>query len=161
MFGAEIGVWKGELSEILLREFPELNLLMVDPWLENPDDPITIRTSVLDAKNEAVRRANAYWNRTTVAETTSLQAAAEAAVRAYKYNFVFIDACHQYQYVREDVRAWYPLVRPGGILCGHDYRGNRPKKWGVVEAVNEFAGELGVAVNREPGNVWWFVKGGK
>ena len=30
--GAEIGVWKGVLSQRLLEAFRHLNLLMVDPW---------------------------------------------------------------------------------------------------------------------------------
>ena len=30
--GAEVGVFGGHTSEALLREFPQLKLLMVDPW---------------------------------------------------------------------------------------------------------------------------------
>lgn len=49
-------------------------------------------------------------------------------------DFVFIDAAHDYESVMKDIQAWYPKVKQGGIISGHDYRvGN-----GVYEAVNEF-----------------------
>lgn len=36
-------------------------------------------------------------------------------------DFVFIDACHEYECVKEDIEHWYPKVKPGGILAGHDF----------------------------------------
>lgn len=49
-------------------------------------------------------------------------------------DFVFIDAGHTYNEVRDDIRRWLPKVRPGGVLAGHDYTSNWP---GVVEAVKD------------------------
>jgi len=34
---------------------------------------------------------------------------------------VFIDACHTYECVKEDIAAWLPKVKRGGYLAGHDY----------------------------------------
>jgi hypothetical protein len=34
---------------------------------------------------------------------------------------VFIDACHEYQCVRDDIAAWYPKIKRGGVMAGHDY----------------------------------------
>lgn len=47
---------------------------------------------------------------------------------------VFIDANHEYESVRDDIKAWMPKVRKGGLVCGHDYGG-----WwkGVTKAVDE------------------------
>jgi len=36
-------------------------------------------------------------------------------------DLVFIDAMHNYEEGKADILAWMPKVRPGGILCGHDY----------------------------------------
>ena len=34
---------------------------------------------------------------------------------------VYIDAEHDEDSVREDIRAWRPKIKPGGLLSGHDY----------------------------------------
>ena len=34
---------------------------------------------------------------------------------------VYIDAEHDEVSVREDIKAWRPKIKPGGLLCGHDY----------------------------------------
>ncbi len=52
-------------------------------------------------------------------------------------DFVFLDAAHDYQSVTADLRAWWPKIKPGGVLAGHDYV---PVWGGVVEAVDEFFG---------------------
>ena len=41
-------------------------------------------------------------------------------------DFVFIDAAHDYQNVKNDILAWYPKIKIGGKLGGHDYN------WGTV-----------------------------
>jgi predicted O-methyltransferase YrrM len=49
-------------------------------------------------------------------------------------DFVFIDAGHDYESVKKDLNAWYPKVKNGGIIAGHDYHYD----CGVFPAVNEF-----------------------
>jgi predicted O-methyltransferase YrrM len=49
-------------------------------------------------------------------------------------DFVFIDAAHDYESVTKDINAWFPKVKIGGIISGHDYRYNM----GVYPAVNDF-----------------------
>ena len=50
-------------------------------------------------------------------------------------DLVFIDANHTYEHVKEDIEAWYPKIRDGGILSGHDFNGDFP---GVEKAVREY-----------------------
>ena len=35
-------------------------------------------------------------------------------------NLVFIDAAHDAKNVRDDINAWLPKVKRGGIISGHD-----------------------------------------
>lgn len=47
---------------------------------------------------------------------------------------VFIDADHHAEAVEADIRAWWPKLRPGGIMAGHDW--DRPGvKQGVARAI--------------------------
>ena len=55
---------------------------------------------------------------------------------------IYIDGAHEREAVLADLRAYWPLVRPGGCCFGDDYCAEWP---GVAAAVDAFATELGVA----------------
>ena len=50
-------------------------------------------------------------------------------------DFIFIDACHDYECVVDDLNAWFPKLKKNGIIAGHDYYAGF---YGVEKAVNEF-----------------------
>ncbi len=48
-------------------------------------------------------------------------------------DFIFIDAAHDYDSIKKDITAWYPKLKPNGIIAGHDY------SWdGITRATNEY-----------------------
>ena len=51
------------------------------------------------------------------------------------FDFIFLDAAHDYASVQEDLRAWWPKLKAGGLFAGHDYSPVWP---GVWRAVSEF-----------------------
>ena len=68
----------------------------------------------------------------------SLAAARELLTRGVKLDSVFIDASHEYEDVSADIQAWRALVKPGGLVAGHDFW---PPDPGVMRAVHEQFGE--------------------
>ncbi|MBV8523326.1 MAG: class I SAM-dependent methyltransferase, partial [Acetobacteraceae bacterium] len=61
--------------------------------------------------------------------------------RNVKVDLVHLDGGHDYRSVMADLQAWWPLVRPGGILIGDDYNTNGV--WPEVrQAFDEFFGQL-------------------
>lgn len=54
-------------------------------------------------------------------------------------DFIFIDAAHSYEAVRDDIADWLPKVRPGGWFGGHDFHESWP---GVQRAVIEAFGTV-------------------
>ena len=70
---------------------------------------------------------------------------------------VFLDAAHDDQSVRADLQAWWPKVRVGGRMAGHDY-GDRQFP-GVALAVDEFFGmEPGKCQSPRAAKCWERVK---
>ena len=57
-------------------------------------------------------------------------------------DIAYIDADHRYEKVQEDIRLWTPKVRPGAILCGHDYQESGPRRglFKVKPAVDDMLG---------------------
>ena len=48
-------------------------------------------------------------------------------------DYVFLDAAHDYESIRDDIAAWWPKIKAGGWLAGHDYTDAE----GVRRAVDE------------------------
>ena len=69
------------------------------------------------------------------------------------FDFIFIDADHEYESVLSDLCAWFPKLKPGGIIAGHDWS---PEFLGVEKAVKEFfADDTSVIQIRKPRS--WLV----
>ena len=132
--GAEIGVSKGYFAEKMFQSIPDLKLYCVDAWKSYKG----VRRWM---PNQA--RADSYYKiaRETLAPYNAeiIRAMSMDAVRQFEDNsldFVFIDACHGFDYVMEDLINWSKKVKPGGIVSGDDYY--HFKKAGVVEAVDVY-----------------------
>lgn len=50
------------------------------------------------------------------------------------FDFIFIDGAHDYDSVRYDIKVAFSALKPGGLVCGHDYHSDGH---GVIRAVNE------------------------
>jgi predicted O-methyltransferase YrrM len=55
-------------------------------------------------------------------------------------DFVFIDAAHDYDNVVADLKAWYPKIKKGGVLAGHDFYPDQPTWCDVYKAVKDVFG---------------------
>ncbi len=67
--------------------------------------------------------------------------------------FVFIDASHLYERVKQDIQAWWPKVKVGGVMSGHDWAAGEQ----VRQAVGEFAQSKGLQI-QVADNVWIIEK---
>jgi predicted O-methyltransferase YrrM len=85
----------------------------------------------------------------------SLEAARRFADKSL--DLIFIDADHCAKAVFDDLTAWEPKVKPGGVLAGHDYGShNHP---GVRPAVDFFfALRSHAPVRVDSDKVWWTLK---
>ena len=128
--GVEVGVAAGRFSTVLLQS-GLTKLYMVDSWLFRHN---------ADNRHEAVRIAEASGGRAEIFQATSLEAASQFEGRLF--DFIYLDASHDYNSVKADLEVWWSKVRQGGILSGHDYQISWPEglaRYGVVPAVEEFA----------------------
>jgi hypothetical protein len=73
----------------------------------------------------------------------------------HSLDVVYIDAEHTFDAVVRDIQAWAPKIRPGGLLCGHDYYNHPPFE--VRKALAAIGGPCGIT--HEPGPSWWIHMG--
>jgi len=133
--GAEIGTFDGYYAEVLLKNIPGLLLYCVDPWevYRGYRDHKFHRSMEL-AEQKARERLTPLGCQ--IVKKRSMDAVKDIADNSL--DFVYIDANHKYEFVKEDIEAWTPKVRTGGIVSGHDYYITKAGNTGVVNAVNEY-----------------------
>lgn len=121
-----LGRWAtGEVQEYTL----------VDIWLRDEGAALGnggLHTNLYQARRmqEAVRKLERFWPRVRFVQQRSVVAA--RLFEEASLDFVFVDAGHDECSVLEDLEAWWPKLRPGGLLAGDDYL--------VAEAVQEMYG---------------------
>jgi hypothetical protein len=164
--GAEIGTWVGRYANRLLSVWSGTRLHCIDPWIHFDLDAgyVDICNQSQEQMdrwyNEARQRLAKYGDRCAFHRMMSEEAVLKFADG--QLDFVYIDAQHQYEAVRDDILRWAPKVKVGGYLAGHDYiDGARPQGvYGVKSAVDEWAArhEKRVVSSREPGFPSWFIR---
>lgn len=139
----EVGVLQGQNFLHLLSSGPE-RLLGVDPWKAENWAECEVAQETFDAMYEQLRTITAQHPCVELRRCTSIEAAAQEADESF--DFVYIDGEHTYEAACGDIAAWWPKVRCGGYLAGHDYcmRINRVT-YGVIQAVHEHAGREGLS----------------
>lgn len=162
--GVEVGVLYGNYSAYLLRSWKGRRLYSVDPWKHFAESDYVDMNHHSDEVFEgiyqrAVEQLAPFGDRSRIVREPSPEAA--ALFRDEQFDFVFIDAQHQYSGAKKDLEAWWPKVRRGGILAGHDYLDGKMDEgdFGVKSAVDEFARNRGLRVlsSHEPKFISFFI----
>jgi predicted O-methyltransferase YrrM len=157
----EIGSWKGRSTRALgdhVRQ-PGGVVYAVDHWQGQLRDPAAAPTRELAARGRDTILAEFKANvgdliGRGVVKPIELMAIEAAPVLLQQLgpasvDMVFIDGDHSALGMNEDLDGYLPLLKPGGMLCGHDYN-NQIRHRGVREVVDR----------RYPGRalhatIWW------
>jgi predicted O-methyltransferase YrrM len=127
---AEIGSYAGESTKIFMDTRRIARLYAIDPWLNGYDN--------WDFANFSDMRAvEAQFDARTIGLSVIKMKMlnVEAARKITEpLDMVYIDGCHRYAAVKEDINIWVQKIKPGGLLAGHDYNIMETRK-----AVDEFA----------------------
>lgn len=119
--GAEIGTFKGEYSKEILKNWTG-KLYLVDVWreLDTEDyNDMSNQKEYLSIINECCNNIKNNEDRCFMIRSDSENAS--ELFDDESLDFVYIDANHKYEYVKQDISLWFPKVRKGGIVAGHDY----------------------------------------
>jgi predicted O-methyltransferase YrrM len=156
----EVGCKEGRTTGHILKTVPDSRVIAIDPWIvqeANPNDPTKETYESWDFKKiEAEFYANVGEEgrkRCDMMRMTSEEAANHWRHKDSQFDLVFIDALHDYESVMKDISLWWPKVRKGGVLAGHDFN----HKWpGVERAVADHFNLMGVGVGFD--SVWFVIK---
>ena len=118
--GVEIGCHRGE-SALIISSFPFIKKLTCVDLSQYPEFEQRLKEKINSNVVDFVQASSIEY--ADLIENNSV-------------DFVYIDAKHDYDSVKQDLSVWFPKVKIGGFLAGHDYDKNQ---WpDVVQAVDEF-----------------------
>lgn len=174
MFGskvriAEVGCWTGNTTRRIMEKYADRITLYecVDNFRGCPNDHLGAVAEKFGAS--AIRKVFfeniRQWDSTTqggrvvlhvgssVDITSSLREIRDVTLN--KFDIVFIDADHSYENTLADIKAWLPLVRDGGYICGHDF--GTVQFPGVDKAVREvFGNDFRLLHYDQHGGIWCY-----
>jgi predicted O-methyltransferase YrrM len=156
LVGVEIGVLQGLNAVSIMEHLSIKRLYLVDSWCiyDGLEDCSKYKIPDSESHNEnyevTKQRMKKYGSKCVLVRKPS-----EDAVNDIPDNldFIYIDANHQYEWVKKDIELYYPKLLSGGIIGGHDFRADT----GVAEAVIEFTKKHGLQYSGN-GVDWWVVK---
>lgn len=135
--GIEIGCFRGEFCSYLLTDLGNLSMVTIDPmplW-----DELIANHAILDR----------LW---------ILNFPSDKAVQFLNppYDFVFIDGDHSYEQCMKDILNYSPLIKPGGLIAGHNFHDDKNSAHpGVHKAVKEVFGDQ---YKLHPDFIWYVQK---
>jgi len=116
LVGAEIGVFFGENSKAMLDNLDMKMLYLIDPYASGLVG-IEDETGPEYVLKNAKRLLKPYEDKITWVKADSF----EAEGIPNKLDFVYIDGDHTYEGALRDFEKYWPIVKKGGILGGHDF----------------------------------------
>lgn len=154
----EIGSWMGVSTMFMASIAPENSVVYaVDHWLGSlehrteeyykPKLPILYQQFLSN-----VIHAN-LTHKIIPMRMSSREAAATLNIEP---DFIYIDGSHEEEDVYNDIMAWYPKLKRGGILCGDDYTWVKQSTGSVKRAIERAAKKLHIQTITAIHVFWYF-----
>ena len=163
--GVEIGVQEGVFSETLRSAWKGKELYLIDRWKYSPD--------YKDIANVPDEKQTEYYlsviekfsNDSSVHIIKNDSLTASEQFPDEYFDWIYIDADHSFEGSSKDLQAWYPKLKLGGILAGHDYIDGElvGGSFGVKSAVDNLVKKLNLTLFTTEENTlksWYFIKPG-
>jgi hypothetical protein len=167
----ELGVWRGHYSRSIINTLIPKTFYGVDPYelyegysdkpggMSNPE--FNSQKNMDNLHNKTLAKYENFNDSYRRTKSILVRDFGDAYAQQFEDNsvdFVYLDADHTYESVKAEIKAWWPKVKIGGILSGHDYFDKT--YFGVIPAVNEFVEreQLELKTTDEKFKSWWVVK---
>jgi hypothetical protein len=140
---AEIGVWKGRFSQMILEYAQPKRLYLIDPWSFQPEfaerkygGKSAEAQDDMEEIYRNIRETLGARSEVEIIRDYSTEAAEE--IPDGSLDWVYIDGNHHYDYVKEDLETYHTKVKKNGYIIGDDYQWGEEHDYPVKRAVDEF-----------------------
>eukprot|EP00386_Alphamonas_edax_P012354 GDKI01038638.1.p1 GENE.GDKI01038638.1~~GDKI01038638.1.p1 ORF type:complete len:415 (-),score=80.47 GDKI01038638.1:44-1240(-) len=149
----EVGVYAGDTSVHILKNFPNATVIGVDPFYNEEFAPDSVQNQMLAQVGMYTEsRFEAFGDRARLLKMKSADAL--QLIPDQSMDIIFVDGDHRYEHAKYDIAAWEKKVKMGGVIAGHDFE---PNWMGVVMALCELRPNRQLYVGMDA--VWWWYVG--
>ena len=130
----EIGSFEGNSAIFVSSNFPKSKITCVDPWLNYEENKNINLPNVEKIFDKNIKNFKNIKKIKKTSENFFIS-------NREKYNFIYIDGYHKYEYVLNDCLSSWKILLPGGFLVCDDYIWDYYKKDVKLNpcfAINEF-----------------------
>jgi len=134
---AEVGSWLGR-STAAIADNTQGIVFAIDTWMGSSETDF----------DPGFKAGGPEWlfgqfmenaaDNVTPIRMESVEAAAYLARKKHLFDMIFIDGAHDMESVKADIEAWRPLLKEGGLFCGHDYCWPDTPTTEVKKAVDQY-----------------------
>ena len=147
---AEIGVFRGINSKVILDNLNVGKLYLIDPYkYTEPDEYSLAHLDLKQAQREMKKRLRNYTDKINLIEGDSLDAVKSLP---NDLDYVYLDGNHSYAVVSKEMVAYWEKLKAGGILAGHD-----AQHWEITKAIIEFTNKTKLTLHLGKED-WWVIK---
>ncbi len=155
----EVGSWLGGSTRDIAKLMPEEGIVYaIDTWKGSEEHqpgevcyhmPIDLlfRQFLSNVIHENLQ------HKIIPVKLASAEAAKKLALLNLKADFIYLDAAHDYENIKQDLNVWYPFLKEGGVFCGDDFF--HPP---IARAVHEFAMENNLTLIAHSHACWRLIK---
>lgn len=139
--GVEVGVLGGDWSEHLLTVTEPSELVLIDTFYSNDYDHMK-RFTKKNHEAYIMDKFSSHGDKVKVMKGLSWNML--STFDENYFDWIYIDAAHDYNSVVKDLTEAYRTLKPGGIIIMNDYIEYdhfTKEDYGVVQATNEFMTE--------------------
>ena len=133
----EIGCWFGRTTTVLLAGSEnDLKLYCVDTFRGSDEHQEELKGYYY--RGDFEKNVSQFFGRYEIREGFSHEISTQFEDRWFDY--IWIDASHDYFNVKRDIESWFPKLKSGGLMLGHDYPEPTDPNGGfqdLTRAVNE------------------------
>lgn len=117
---AEIGVFRGDFSKMILEKDP-LYLYLIDPWTVNEIKYKNGLPTAYSSNEDWLFVKREFRNDYRVVLLRDYSYNAVKTINDDYFDFIYIDASHLKKDVQEDLDKWWHKMKDDGVIAGHDY----------------------------------------
>ena len=171
--GAEVGVWKGQNAINYMRCLAIQHLYLVDPYSSRSNYTCAWVSNEQRDFDEAFQTAQtniAQWGFADQVEFIRRPSVEAAPLIPNDLDFVYIDGDHGILPIYQDIATYWPKVKWGGVIGGHDFGDHVQKALALFldrplnEQLTFFPDQanadqfVGLYFTGPPYQDWWLVK---